>query len=191
MMKKVLFGLFLLVVTITNAQTKSDLIGEIEAYKKSKLQNQTYDVSFKELFDAITIMGNQYYGSPTRESESRGYVEYFLENGDIKETLAIEIKGEKQPYKISFNYKKEKKQTSFKTEGTFGQSDYKLIPVDAGWKMEKIDISIVNTNFHLRIYKILFGEFNLPDDLKIKIEKFNSTQKRDKKKIIQGTDFEL
>ena len=108
-MKKVLFGLFLLVVTITNAQTKSDLIGEIEAYKKSKLQNQTYDVSFKELFDAITIMGNQYYGSPTRESESRGYVEYFLENGDIKETLAIEIKGEKQPYKISFNYKKEKK----------------------------------------------------------------------------------
>lgn len=190
-MKNLLIGAFLFLICSANAQTKSDLINEIETYKKSKLQNLTYDVSFKELFDAITIMGNQYYGSPTRESESRGYVEYYLENGEVKESLAIEIKGEKQPYKISFNYKKEKKQTSFKTEGTFGQPDYKLIPVDAGWKMEKIDLILVNTNFHLRIYKILFGEFNLPDELKEKIEDFNSKQKRDKKKIIQGTDYEL
>jgi hypothetical protein len=190
-MKNLLIGAFLLLISSANAQTKSDLINEIESYKKSKLQNQTYDVSFKELFDAITIMGNQYYGSPTRESESRGYVEYLLENGEVKESLAIEIKGEKQPYKISFNYKKEKKQTSFKTEGTFGQSDYKLIPVDAGWQMEKIDLSLVNTNFHLRIYKILNGEFNFPEELKEKIEDFNSKQKRDKKKIIQGKDYEL
>jgi len=190
-MKKLLLGASLMFFSLVNSQTKSDLINEIETHKKSKLQNYTYDVSFRELFDAITIMGNQYYGTPTREAESRGYVEYFLENGEIKETLAIEIKGDKQPYKISFNYKKEKKQTSFKTEGTFGKPDYKIIPVDGGWKMEKIDLSIVNTNFHLRIYKILNGEFALPEALSEKIENFNSKQKRDKKKVIQGVDYEL
>jgi hypothetical protein len=190
-MKKLLLSSFLLFFSIVNSQTKSELLNEIETYKKSKLQNYIYDVSFKELFDAITIMGNQYYGSPTRESESRGYVEYLLENNNVKESLAIEIKGNQQPYKVSFNYKKEKRHTSFKTIGTFGQSDYNIIPVDAGWQMEKIDLSLVNTNFNLRIYKILNGEFNLPDELKEKIKIFNSKQKRDKKKIIQGTDFEL
>lgn len=190
-MKKLFLGVCLLFVSINIAQTKSDLVGEIEAYKKSKLQNQIYDVSFKELFDAITIMGNEHYGTPTRESESRGYVEYLLENGDEKESLAIEIKGDKQPYKVSFNYKKEEKLLSYESEGTFGKSDYKLIPVNAGWKIKKTDLSISNTNFHLRIYKILFGDFALPDDLKVKIESFNSKQKKDKKKVIQGVDFEL
>lgn len=190
-MKKIFLGAFILLFSIVSAQTKSDLISEIESYKKSKLQNYSYDVSFKGLFDAVAIMGNQYYGSPTRESESRGFVEYFLENDGIKETLSIEIKGDKQPYKISFNYKKEKKQTTYKTEGTLGQLDYKLVPVDAGWKMEKFDNSIVNTNFHLRIYRILFGEFTVPNELKEKIQNFNSQQKRDRKKIIQGVDYEL
>jgi hypothetical protein len=190
-MKKLFLGVCLLFVSINIAQTKSDLVGEIEAYKKSKLQNQIYDVSFKELFDAITIMGNEHYGNPTRESESRGYVEYLLENGNIKESLGVEIKGDKQPYKISFNYKKEKKQILYKSEGTMGKPDYKIVSVDNGWRMEKIDLSILNTNFHLRIYKILFGDFALPDDLKVKIESFNSKQKKDKKKVIQGVDFEL
>lgn len=190
-MKKIFLVTGILFFSIVNSQTKSDLINEIETYKKSKLQNYTYDVSFKEIFDAITIMGNQYFGSPTRESESRGFVEYLLENGDIKETLVIEIKGDKQPYKISFNYKKEKKQTSYKTEGTLGQADYKIIPVDAGWQIQRIDINTVNTNFNLRIYKILFGEFTLPEALLKKIEDFNSKQKKDKKKVIQGTDYEL
>jgi hypothetical protein len=190
-MKKLFLGVCLLFVSITIAQTKSDLVNEIEAYKKSKFENYVYNVSFKELFDAITIMGNKHYGTPTRESESRGYVEYLLENGDDKESLAIEIKGDKQPYKISFNYKKEKKQTAYKSEGTIGQSDYKLKLVDAGWKVEKTDLSISNTNFHLRIHKILFGDFSLPDDLKLKIQNFNSNQKKDKKKVIQGVDFEL
>ena len=190
-MKKIFLFFSILFYSIVSSQTKSDLINEIETYKKSKLQNCTYDVSFKELFDAITIMGNQYFGAPTRESESRGYAEYFLENGDIKETLGIEIKGDKQPYKISFNYKKEKKQTSYKTEGTFGQADYKITPVDAGWEIQRLDINIINTNFHLRINKILFGDFTLPELLLKKIEDFNSKQKRDKKKVIQGVDYEL
>jgi hypothetical protein len=190
-MKNLFLGVCLLFITITTAQTKSDLVNEIEAYKKSKFENYIYNVSFKELFDAVTIMGNKHYGTPTRESESRGYVEYVLENGDDKESLAIEIKGDKQPYKISFNYKKEEKLLSYESEGTFGKSDYKLTPINAGWKIKKTDLSISNTNFHLRIHKILFGDFALPDDLKAKIENFNSNQKKDKKKVIQGVDFEL
>ena len=190
-MKNLLIGAFLFLISSANAQTKSDLINEIESYKKSKLQNLTYDVSFKELFDAITIMGNQYYGSPVRESESRGYVEYKKETKDEKESLSIEIKGEKSPYRLSFSYVYEKKQYSYKTQGEFGKPDYKIVTVDNGWGQVNVNYDLVNTNFNLRIYKILFGEFNLPDELKEKIADFNSKQKRDKKKIIQGTDYEL
>ena len=34
---------------------------------------------------------------------------------DGRETLAIEIKGEKQPYKISFNYKKERNARTYES----------------------------------------------------------------------------
>lgn len=47
----------------------------------------------------MTIMENQYYGNKVKES------------ADVKEYLSIEIKGDKQLYRLSFNYRQQKKQT--------------------------------------------------------------------------------
>ena len=136
-------------------------------------------------------MGNQYYGNSIKESESRGYVEYVKESGDVKQYLSIEIKGDKQPYRLSFSYRKERKQTSYRTEGQFGTSSYKIIPVDGGWTNVSVPLDLVYTNLQLRIYKTLHGEFKLPDELVKKIEDFNNAQKRDRKKVIAGVDYEI
>jgi hypothetical protein len=191
-MKKITLMAVLLINSIVYSQdSKKEIINEIETYKKGKLLNTTYNFTYKEVFDAMTIMGNQYYGNSVKESESRGYVEFIKETGEVKEYLSIEIKGDKQPYRLSFNYKKEKKATTWKTEGEFGKPDYKLIEVDAGWKIVEEPLDIIYTNLHLRIYKILYGEFKLPEDLIKKIENFNNTQKKDRKKVLAGVDYEI
>ena len=190
-MKKIILTAILILNFIGYSQSKKDILAEIEGYKKTKLLNSTYDFTFKEIFDAMTIMGNQYYGNSVKESESRGYVEYVKVTEDIKESLSIEIKGSKQPYRLSFNYKKEKKSTSWKTEGELGKPNFKLTSEDAGWKIVDEPFDIIYTNLHLRMYKILYGEFKLPVELIKKIEDFNNTQKRDRKKVLADADYEL
>lgn len=191
-MKKILIAfIFLLNIIGYSQDSKKELIAEIEGYKKTKLLNATYNFAYKEIFDAMTIMGNQYFGNSVKESESRGYVEYVKEAGDFKEYLTIEIKGDKQPYRLSFNYKKEQKLTTWKTEGEFGKPNYKLLAVDGGWGVVNVPLDLIYTNLHLRIYKILNGSFNLPEELVKKIIDFNSTQKKDRKKVLAGADYEL
>lgn len=190
-MKKIILTVLLILNFIGYSQSKKEIIAEIESYKKAKLLNSSYNFTFKEVFDAITIMGNQYYGNSVKESESRGYVEYVKESGEVKVYLTVEIKGDKQPYKLSFNYRMEKKQTSYKTEGEFGKPDYKIVAVDDGWRPVEVSLDLVYTNLQLRIYKILNGEFKLPEELIKKIENFNNTQKRDRKKVLAGADYEL
>lgn len=191
-MKKITLIVLLIVGFISYSQdSKKEIINEIESYKKEKLLNATYDFTFKEIFDAMTIIGNQYYGSTVKESESRGYVEYFKDSGNIKEYLSIEIKGDKQPYRLSFSYRQEKKQTSYRTEGQFGTPSYKIVTVDGGWVNVSVPLDLVYTNLQLKIYKTLHGEFKLPDELVKKIEDFNNFQKRDRKKVISGVDYEI
>ena len=190
-MKKNILVLVIIINFVGYSQSKKDIISEIESYKKTKLLNSTYNFEFKEIFDAMTIIGNQYYGNSIKESESRGYVEYVKEAGDIKEYLSIELKGDKQPFRLSFNYKKERKATTWKTEGEFGKPSYKLIAVDAGWEVVQEPLDIIYTNLHLRMCKILHIEFNLPEELLKKIETFNNTQKRDRKKVLVGVDYEI
>jgi hypothetical protein len=190
-MKKIILTALLFLHLLGFSQSKKDIITEIEGYKKTKLLNATYNFTYKEIFDAMTIMGNQYYGISVKESESRGYVEYLKESKDVKEYLSIEIKGDKQPYRLSFNYRQEKKQTVWKSEGELGKANYKLIEVDNGWANVEVPLELIYTNLHLRIYKILHGEFKLPDDLAKKIEYFNNAQKRDRKKVLAGADYEI
>jgi hypothetical protein len=190
-MKKIVLASILLINFLSYSQpSKNEIIIEIEGYKKTKLLNSYYDFTFKEIFDAMTIMGNQYYGNSIKESESRGYAEYIKDSGDFKEYLSIEIKGDKQPFRLSFNYKQEKKQTLWKTEGEFGKPNYKIVAVDNGWAIVNVPLELIYTNLHLRINKILHIEFNLPEELLKKIETFNNMQKRDRKKVIAGVDYE-
>ena len=191
-MKKIVLASILLINFLSYSQpSKNELITEIEGYKKTKLLNSSYDFTFKEIFDAMTIMGNQYYGNSIKESESRGYAEYIKESGDFKESLSIEIKGDKPPFRLSFSYRKEKKKTKWKTEGELGKPNFKMTSEDAGWEVVQEPLDIIYTNLHLRINKILHIEFNLPEELLKKIGTFNNTQKRDRKKVIAGVDYEI
>lgn len=191
-MKKIILTTFLLLNIICfSQQTKKEIISEIESYKKSKLQNSSYDFTYKEIYDAMTIMGNQYFGNAVKESESRWYAEYLKEDSKIKVELTIDIKGEKQPYRLSFNYKKQQKSQLMKTDGVFGTSNFKATVVDGDWKTVDVPIDLINTNLHLRIYKILNGEFKLPEELLKKIDDFNRMEKKDKKKILAGVDYEI
>lgn len=78
-----------------------------------------------------------------------------------------------------------------KTDGVFGTSNFKATVVDGDWKTVDVPIDLINTNLHLRIYKILNGEFKLPEELLKKIDDFNRMEKKDKKKILAGVDYEI
>jgi hypothetical protein len=190
-MKKVFLFLILINCIAYSQTTKNELLNEIESYKKSQLLSFQFDTNFKELFDAISIMGNQNFGSPVRESETRGYVEFKKESDDKRENLTIEIRGENKPYRLSISYKIETKPTLYKTEGTFGKPDYKIITEKGNWEEKQIKSEELNVSINLKIFKILYKEFLLPNELKDKIQNFNLSQKRDRKKILQGVDFEL
>lgn len=190
-MKKI-FLLLLLINFISYSQTsKNELLNEIENYKKSKLLNFQFDTNFKDLFDAISVMGNQSFGAPVRESETRGYYEFKKESESERENLVVEIRGENKPYRLSISYKIETKPTLYKTEGTFGKPDYKIITQKGNWEEKQIKSEELNVSINLKIFKILYKEFALPNELKDKIQNFNLSQKRDRKKILQGVDFEL
>lgn len=190
-MKKILL-VFILFFNLSYSQTtKTELINEIENYKKSKLLNFQFDTNFKDLFDAISIMGNQLFGIPVRESESRGLIEFKKESENERENLVIEIRGENKPYRLSISYKIEYKPTLYKTQGTFGQPDYKVITEKGDWTESKIKSEELNVSINLKIYKILFKEFLLSNELQSKIQSFNLNQKKDRKKVLQGVDFEL
>lgn len=111
------------------SQTKQELINEIESNKKSKLLNFSYEVEFKDLFNAMSIKGNQFFSQPILESESKGHIEYISENGNKKEPLILEIKGNLNPFRILFIYKAERKSIHYKPIGTFGKLYYKISAV--------------------------------------------------------------
>jgi hypothetical protein len=190
-MKKI-FLFLLLINFISYSQTsKQELLNEIENYKKSKLLNFQFDSNFKELFDAISIMGNQNFGSPSRESETRGFIEFKKESDDKKQNLTIEIRGENKPYRLSISYKIETRATLYKNQGTLGQPDFKVVIEKGDWTENQFKAEDINVSVNLKIYKILFKEFVLSNELQDKIKNFNLSQNKDRKKILQGVDYEL
>jgi hypothetical protein len=106
----------LFVLTLT-AQTKKEIIYEIEDFARKQVSNKTYDVPFDQLWDAIYSVGNTEYTGVKRESQSRGYIEFFIEKDDYKENLTIEIRGDKQPYRVS--YQIEKQSRTKNTDGSY------------------------------------------------------------------------
>lgn len=190
-MKKVFLFLILINCIAYSQTTKNELLNEIESYKKSKLLNFQFHTNFKELFDAISIMGNQNFGSPSKESETRGYIEFKKESESKKENLTIEIRGENKPYRLSINYKIETRATLYKNQGTLGQPDFKVVIEKGDWTENQFNAEDINVSVNLKIYKILFKEFVLPIEIQDKIKNFNLSQKKDRKKILQGVDFEL
>ena len=62
-----------------SSQTKKELLFALEDYQIKKVSKQSYDVTYEKLWDAIYAVGSAEYSGIKRESESRGYIEFFLD----------------------------------------------------------------------------------------------------------------
>jgi len=159
-------------------QKKNDLIQEIYAYKKGVVSNASYDNKRIDVWNAMYIIATEEYKIISRESESRGYIEAKEETNTHREAMTFELRGDEPPYRVSFqvtNQERRKKQD----DGTY-----------TNWEnYRSSNISSYITRLQLRLYELLKGELKLPDELQDKIDKFNSLQKKDKKKVLKGRDY--
>lgn len=164
-----------LTINTVFAQTKKSLLDEMKSYRIDQLFNKPINAEFKDLFNALVIVGHQEYPTLVKESESRGFVDFKVESETLQETLSMEILGDKKPYRVSFQVKSQSRQLGY---------DGKYTP----W--------VTRTNFNeyilklqYSIYVVLFGSFEYPDDLMERIENYNATQKKDRSKILKGKDY--
>jgi hypothetical protein len=163
--KITLFILLLATTLVVNAQdSKKRLLAEVDAYEKSVYLNKPYDVEFSDLFNALKAVGYTEYSELTKESEKRGYLEFYFSNESIKETLSIEILGDEKPYRLVFSVKQE--------ANTNGQ-----------WQQVNKDFNPYFNKIRRKLYLSLFNKFDYPEDLLKRIEAYNLTQKKDKNKI--------
>lgn len=159
------------------AQKKSDILDEINDYKRSIVANESYDNSYSEIWDAIYIIATEEYNTIVRESESKGYIEAKQETNTFKEYMTIEIRGEEAPYRVSFQVKQEKR--SKRGDGTY-----------SNWEVyTSSTLRSYYLKLQIRLYELLKGKLDLSDELLKKIDDFNSTQKKDKHKIVKGRDY--
>jgi hypothetical protein len=167
---------FVTFLQIATAQSKRDLLEQIEIYQKSIVENKPYDAERSKVFDAMNVSGAQEYQKILRESESRGFCEWYSESDTYKETLTYEIVNDKQPYRVNFTIKKEHRTKNLDGTYTPWQTSYEMSK-DYTYKIQ------------YEIYVAIFGPVKLPEELKAKIDKYNEIQTKERKKIIQGRDY--
>lgn len=159
------------------AQSKNDILEQIDIYRKSIYFNKPYDVDRSKLFEAMNQAIAPEYQKILRESESRGFCEYYAEGDTFKETLTAEIANDKQPYRVSFSIKKEVRTKNY-MDGSY-----------SAWQTTYEIPQRYLSKLQYGIFVALFGPIKLPDDLQSKIDNFNEAQTKERKKIIQGRDY--
>lgn len=167
-MKNIFTLIVALIVVNVSAQSRKELELAIQDFSKRTVMNKSYD-DYDKLWDAIYAVQQMEYPEITRESKEKGYIEARFEKQDYKEKLNIEILG-KGPYKISLSFQSEKTTPN-------GVEKRGMIPDHYSHKIQR------------EIYEKLYGPIQFPSELIQKIESYNSTQSKDKKKLLQGRDF--
>ena len=159
------------------AQNKRDLVKEINSYIKDIVSNASYEKEYSEVWNAIYIIAAEEYPTISRESESKGYIEAKVEKDTYKEFITIEIRGDKAPYRVSFQVKQEKR--TKKEDGSY-----------TNWRSyTSSTLSNYYTRLQTRLYELLNGPIELTGELQKKIDEFNKTQKKERKKILKGKDY--
>lgn len=151
------------------AQSKKELEIAINDFARKTVMNKSYDKSYDELWDAIYIVQQKEYPEITRESKDKGYIEARVDQENYKEKLNIEILG-KGPYKISMSFQSEKKEAG-------------------GWVKTGEIRDAYSLKIQKQIYEQLYGPIQYPSELIQKIEAYNATQAKDKKKLLKGRDY--
>ncbi|GAA0739146.1 hypothetical protein [Gaetbulibacter jejuensis] len=177
LIKKNLIIMVLLYTTVVFCQRKKDLIKEIQSYEKGIVSNASFNNDYQEVWDAIYIIATEEYNTIRRESESRGYIEALQESDTFKEEMTIEIRGNESSYRVSFQVRQEKRYKNF--DGTY-----------TDWKTYNSS-TLKRYYFRLqkRLYVLLNGSIELPLELRDKIDKYNSEQSNERKKVLKGRDY--
>jgi hypothetical protein len=167
-MKKTFTLIVALVAMSISAQSKKELELAIVDFSRRTVMNKSYD-DYDKLWDAIYAVQQMEYPEITRESKEKGYIEARFEKQHYKEKLNIEILGQ-GPYRLSFSFQSEQTTPN-------GIEKRGMIPEHYLHKIQR------------EIYEKLYGTIEYPAELLKKIEAYNSTQNKHKKKLIQGRDF--
>ena len=176
-MKKVfLFVVAIMLSFFSFGQSKKDILAEIFSYKKTLSNTASYDVEKSKVWNAMMIIVGEEYNEILKESESRGYIEAYAETESQREWMTVELLGDVAPYQVSFRVK---------TEHRTKQPDGTFTP----WKSSYYDPTAYYTKLRIRLYEIINGPIELPKELEDKIEKYNSLQDKDRKKIYKGKDY--
>jgi hypothetical protein len=176
-MKKLIFCIVLINIALTSfGQRKNDILKEIYDYRKSIVSVATFDKKEADVWNAIYVIATEEYNTIVRESESKGYIEAKQESDTYRGSITIEIRGDAAPYRVSFQVKKEIRIK--KEDGTY-----------TNWGSGGSASDAYMTKLQLRLYELLNGTLKLSKELQDKVDKFNSLQTKDRKKIVKGKDY--
>lgn len=157
------------------SQTKKEILYELQQYFVNTTYNKSYAIEKQKLFNAIQIVAAERYGTATKENLNKGLLEFQIQTDVYKETLSFDIIGE-MPYQVIVSVKVE--QRSINPDGTF-----------SNWFTNNQTDNSYILGLHYRLYMAVYGPIVIPENIVAKINDFNSTQKKDKNKIIKGKDF--
>jgi hypothetical protein len=174
----VLLALMLVMCKTSFCQNKKEILSEINAYYKTKVQNVAFDKSEKEVWDALYSTVIEAYPSIIRESESKLFIEAKKESELERLTVVAEMRGEK-PYRVVF---------SLNNEVKLVKSYNPLVYSDWTKNTSKKDPSLI-LKLQVRLNEMLNGPIELSPELLSKIEVYNNSQKKDKNRIVKGRDY--
>lgn len=176
-MKKILLAAMLIVCTANCfCQTRKQILNEIHTFQIEFITSKKFDVEKSKLFQSILSVGSN-NNQIVRESEKRGFVDFYYEDQFQKYTTSVEIISDNQPYDLLIQIVLENRTIDY-TTNTYTQ-----------WTRNYNINNYYICFLKLKIYENLFGPIVYPEELSKKINQFNSKQKKEKNKIVKGTDY--
>lgn len=176
---KYILTIFALITFTSHSQkiSKKQLLSEVDVEKKKFIDNKKFDCEHSVLYNAILSVGSELNDEIKKESEKRGFIDFYREREYSKHTFSVEIISDEKPFDLRFQIESYSRNLDF-VKG--GYSD---------WRKNNTNSSYI-TNFKIKVYEKVFGTQKiLSDELLKKIESFNTSQKKDKNKIIEGIDY--
>jgi len=174
-MKKTIFILFLASLNFASAQSKKEILLELQSYFINTTYNISYNIEKEKIFDAIKIACSERYGSSIKENFNKGILDFYIQNESYKESLSFEIIGEQKNFRLL---------TSFKIEQRFLNNG-----IYSEWTVVNNYSPSYLPGIHYKIYLVLFGPIPIPNEIMDKINSFNELQKKEKNKILKGKDY--
>lgn len=158
------------------AQNKKQLQQELYNYSKSVVMNKAYDKPYADVYNAVYIVMSKEYPNVTKSEKNKNEISGEAFHELYRENLSMEIIGN-GPYRVVFKFRKTHR--NYNPNGGYtAWFDVNEIPENYSYKIQYQLYAILNDGGHL-----------WPQALKDKVQAYNSKQKKDKNKLVQGIDW--